>query len=72
MPVTVRRGGRLVSQGDLADALYVVLTGRFEVTVDERKGVVHLIAHCYLENRQRLRLDAGLESVRAHEVLGAE
>ena len=31
---------------------------------DERKGVVHLIAHCYLENRQRLRLDAGLESVR--------
>lgn len=35
--VALRRGDVLIRQGDPADALYVVVSGRFEVTVAERK-----------------------------------
>ncbi len=39
-PMTVRRGEMLVRQGDRADALYVIVTGRFEVLVDGRAAAV--------------------------------
>jgi NTE family protein len=35
-PLPVRRGVELVRQGDAADALYVVISGRFSVEVEER------------------------------------
>ena len=36
LPVPVRRGETLVRQGEEADALYLVVTGRFEVLLDGR------------------------------------
>jgi NTE family protein len=37
---TLRRGEVLVRQGEVADALYVVVTGRFLVTVDGRRQAI--------------------------------
>ncbi len=39
-PMSVQRGETLVRQGDMADALYVVVTGRFEVLVEGRSAAV--------------------------------
>lgn len=39
-PVTLRRGEVLVRQGDPADALFVVSTGRFAVRLDGRDGTL--------------------------------
>ena len=39
-PMTVRRGETLVLQGDMADALFVVVTGRFEVLIEGRAAAV--------------------------------
>ena len=38
--LAVDRGGMLVRQGDPADALYIVVSGRFAVTKDGRRGVI--------------------------------
>src|SRR5256884_5804793 len=38
--LNLRRGDVLVRQGEMADALYVVVTGRFAVTVAGRREVV--------------------------------
>ena len=40
LPVPVRRGETLVLQGEEADALYLVVTGRFEVLLDGRADPV--------------------------------
>ncbi len=38
--LTLKRGDVLVRQGDMADALYVVVTGRFAITIDGRGHIV--------------------------------
>lgn len=38
--LTLKRGEALVRQGDTADALYVVVTGRFAITVDGRGHII--------------------------------
>ena len=38
--LNLRRGDVLVRQGEMADALYVVVTGRFAVTLDGRRDLV--------------------------------
>ena len=38
-PIHVRRGDHVVRQGDAADALYIVVSGRFAVEVDGHSGV---------------------------------
>ena len=38
--LNLRRGDVLVRQGEMADALYVVVTGRFAVTVDGRRQMI--------------------------------
>src|SRR5919107_961871 len=38
-PVSVRAGEWLFRQGDLGDSLYVVLTGRLEVVIEDPDGV---------------------------------
>ncbi|HJZ44485.1 MAG TPA: cyclic nucleotide-binding and patatin-like phospholipase domain-containing protein, partial [Hyphomicrobiaceae bacterium] len=38
--VSLKRGDVLVRQGEMADALYVVVTGRFAVTLDGRRQLV--------------------------------
>src|SRR5215213_5322105 len=38
--LNLRRGDTLVRQGEVADALFVVMTGRFAVTVDGRREVI--------------------------------
>jgi NTE family protein len=39
-PMPVRRGEVLVEQGDEADALYIVVSGRFDVTIAGRTGPI--------------------------------
>ncbi|MBN9248153.1 MAG: cyclic nucleotide-binding domain-containing protein, partial [Hyphomicrobium sp.] len=39
-PVLVRRGDHVVRQGESADALYIVISGRFAVEVDGQPGTV--------------------------------
>ncbi len=39
-PVLVRRGDHVVLQGEAADALYIVISGRFAVEVDGQPGTV--------------------------------
>ncbi|MBS0269161.1 MAG: patatin-like phospholipase family protein [Proteobacteria bacterium] len=39
-PVLVRRGDHVVRQGEAADALYIVISGRFAVEVDGHSGTV--------------------------------
>jgi len=38
--LTLKRGDTLVRQGETADALYVVVTGRFAVTIDGRREAI--------------------------------
>ena len=38
--LTLKRGGVLVRQGETADALYIVVTGRFAITVDGRRQAI--------------------------------
>ena len=38
--LALKRGDVLVRQGELADALYLVLSGRFAVTIEGREGVL--------------------------------